>query len=71
MLNRAGTPEHVATEFLGDRIKINSFVAENGQIVLDMVVQGPDDPMCCPTVEKVSRYRLEDGELVEAGAAKE
>jgi hypothetical protein len=54
----------IANTDLGDRVQINSLVIEEGEIVVDMVTQGPDDPMCCPTQEVVKRYELQD-ELVE------
>ena len=69
VLNREGVPVHVATEFLGDRIRINSLEVDSGEIVLDMIVQGPDEPMCCPTRRQVRRFRLEEGALVELTGA--
>lgn len=56
---------NVATTTLGDRVVINSLAIENNQVVLDMVTQGPDDPMCCPTQQMVVAYELQDGELVQ------
>ena len=49
---------------LGDRVQIKSLHIENGEIVVDMLTQGPDDPMCCPTQYVSKRYVLESGELV-------
>jgi hypothetical protein len=49
---------------LGDRIQIKSLLIENGEIVVDMVTQGPEDAMCCPTQYLSNRYILESGELV-------
>ncbi|MFN2203110.1 MAG: SH3 domain-containing protein [Caldilineaceae bacterium] len=59
-----GKPVTVATTQLGDRVEINSLVIENNQIIVDMLTQGPDDPMCCPSQEVVQTYELQDGELV-------
>lgn len=67
-----GQWSNVATTTLGDRVVINSLAIENNQVVIDMITQGPDDPMCCPTQQMVVAYELQDGELVEvepAGAA--
>ncbi len=63
---------NVATTLLGDRVAINSLTIENNQVVVDMITQGPDDPMCCPTQQVVVAYELQGNELVAvepAGAA--
>ncbi len=64
VVNQDGELVNIANTDLGDRVQINSLVIEEGEIVVDMVTQGPDDPMCCPTQEVVKRYELQD-ELVE------
>jgi heat shock protein HslJ len=56
---------NVATTTLGDRVVINSLAIENNQVVVDMITQGPEDPMCCPTQQVVVAYELQDGALVE------
>jgi heat shock protein HslJ len=60
-----GQPVNVAITPLGDRVQINSLTIQDGQIVVDMVVQGPDDPMCCPTQQVVETYELQGYELVQ------
>ena len=50
---------------LGDRVEINSLTIEDNQIVVDMINQGPDDAMCCPTQNVIRTYALQDGELVQ------
>jgi heat shock protein HslJ len=50
---------------LGDRAKIRSLAIQDGQIALEMVTHGPDDPMCCPTQIVRNTYALEGDELVE------
>jgi len=64
-----GKPQHVASAFLGDRVQIQSLAIEDGEIVVEMIAQGDNDPMCCPSQYTVARYALQEGELVEAGAA--
>jgi hypothetical protein len=59
-----GAPLNIASTFLGDRIKINSIKFENGQVVLDLIKQGPDDPMCCPTLHVMQNFALEGSDLV-------
>ena len=65
MINRDGKLFNVATHFLGDRWQVQSMVITDGEIVLDAVTHGPDDPMCCPTQEVTKRYQLQDDQLVE------
>jgi len=40
-------------------------VIESGEITVDMVTHGPDDPMCCPTVEATQKYKLQGDTLVQ------
>lgn len=53
-----GEPLHAATTFLGDRNIIDNFDIQDGVILLDMVVQGPDDALCCPTQQTSREYQL-------------
>ncbi len=57
-----------ASTYLGDRIVINSLTIVEGQIVVDMVVQGPEDPFCCPTQAVVQTYELVGSELVQVSS---
>jgi heat shock protein HslJ len=63
--NEGGEPVHLASYALGDRAKIRSLAIQDGQIALEMVTHGPDDPMCCPTQIVRNTYALENGALVE------
>jgi heat shock protein HslJ len=67
-LNQAGQPVDAGTVMMGDRTQIISMVIENNQVVVEMVTQGPDDPMCCPTQVTRKTLTLQDGKLTEAGA---
>ncbi len=58
VFNRQGRPLNPGTTFLGDRVKIERLRIEDGQVVVDLVTQGPDDPMCCPTRREARSYRL-------------
>lgn len=64
VLNEAGEPVDAASTLLGDRVQVNSLTIADGQIVVDMITQGPDDPMCCPTQPVQRTYVLEGDELV-------
>jgi heat shock protein HslJ len=63
--NRNGKPEHVSTASLGDRAEIRAFSIETGQVIIEMVTHGPDDPMCCPTQIVRNTYALEGDTLVQ------
>ncbi|MBI2908693.1 MAG: hypothetical protein HYX92_13710 [Chloroflexi bacterium] len=63
VLNRRGAPEPAASVLLGDRVQIRSVSIASRMIVVNMVTQGPGDPMAQPTLEVTRRYRLEGNEL--------
>lgn len=55
---------NTATALLGDRVQIRSGGIENGDIMLDLVRHGPQDPACCPTERAEVRWSLEENGLV-------
>lgn len=64
MSNENGKPRYLTGELLGDRIKVSAVkILQDGSILLDMIVHGPDDPQCCPTVRKVQHYKILEGKL--------
>lgn len=54
-----------APALLGDRVEVNDLRIERGEIVTDLVVQGADDPLCCPTQAVTYRFRLVGNALTE------
>jgi hypothetical protein len=62
-------PGSPVVAFLGDRIKVRSLDLEEGEIVLELVVHGPEDPMCCPTVETTERLAWVGDKLVKLSGA--
>jgi len=54
----------VATLVLGDRIQIRNLSVWSGQIEIDMLVQGPGDPMVKPTREVHQTYYLAGKRLI-------
>jgi len=60
-------PEQTTSKSLGDRVIINSMRIELGEIVLDMVTHGPNDPMCCPNLKVIKRYKLIEDQLTVIG----
>lgn len=65
-LNRNETPIHVASTFLGDQIQPQAMQIEAGQIQLTMLTHDVDDAKCCPSLEVVKTYRLEDEQRLES-----
>jgi len=58
MLNQNGAPVQAGAAQLGDRVLVNSLTIQDGRILLDMVMHGPNDPMCCPTEPVTQAYQL-------------
>jgi hypothetical protein len=54
----------VATASLGDRTDIEAVAISGGVVTVDLVTQGPEDPMCCPTAREQRIYRLVGDALV-------
>ena len=68
VLNRGGQPLPLAAVALGDRVQIRSVhIAEDGIVHIDMRKHGPNDPLCCPTLDVVMTYRLDGDRLVNEG----
>jgi heat shock protein HslJ len=63
-----GMPVNVATTFLGDRVKILSLQIQDDRIIVELIAQGPDDPMCCPTQWLRKTFEYEGGNLIETSA---
>jgi hypothetical protein len=62
--NRDGSPAFAASVSLEDRQRVESIRVENGRIVLSLIVHGPGDGRCCPTVARTVSYGLTGGVLV-------
>ena len=63
-LNQNGEPLQSSGVLIDDRPKVNSIKIEDGQIILDAVIHGFDDPMCCPNQPVTRTYRLGNNGLV-------
>src|SRR5512143_2717334 len=55
--------KHTDTALLGDRVKVHSVSLAGREITVDLTEQGPDDPLCCPTLRRTKRYLVQDGRL--------
>jgi hypothetical protein len=49
VLNSGGRLRNSEDLNLGDRVNIRSVTIKNRIVTVDMVAQGPNDPMCCPS----------------------
>ena len=70
VLNEGGKPVDVSYVLLGDRVQIKSLTIRDGVIEVSMITHGPKDPLCCPTLPVTQSYKLQNGKLVPAQAAK-
>ena len=50
VLDRDGAPVQAAHAFLGDRVRPENLAIESGEIQVEALAHGPDDPLCCPSV---------------------
>ncbi|MBM3136080.1 MAG: hypothetical protein FJZ89_12535, partial [Chloroflexi bacterium] len=64
VINDKGMPKHVATASLGDRTRLKSIAIKAGEIVVTTLTHGPNDPMCCPTIEGTQKYKLQGDKLI-------
>ena len=58
IVNQGGVPAQAGVAQLGDRVQVNSLTIQAGRVVLDMLVQGPNDALCCPTQPVTQAYHL-------------
>ena len=63
VINQGGKPHPQSEAPLGDRVLIKSADISSGVIHLNMIVPGPNDPMCCPTLPQKQNYWLIDNKL--------
>lgn len=64
VVNEHGTAKHAASTMLGDRVRVDGVAIEEDIIAVDLVKQGPGDPMAAPTQQITERYRLRNNALV-------
>lgn len=62
--NVNGKPVFLTSTSIDDRPKINSLTIENGEVYLDAIVHGLQDPGCCPALPTTRRYALVNSQLL-------
>jgi hypothetical protein len=70
VVEQEGEPLNVASAFLGPWVQVDSIAIEGEEIVLDTVIHGPEDPLCCPTQRVVQTYALH-GDTLAMGSKNE
>jgi hypothetical protein len=63
VLNQGGAPKPIASTLLGDRIKLNTVAIQAGEIIVEMLTQGPRDAMTKPTLPATRKFKLQDSKL--------
>jgi hypothetical protein len=58
-----GTPTFLTSAVVDDRPQLNALSIANGEVYLDAVIHGADDPMCCPALRTTRHYRLLNDQL--------
>ena len=64
VVNDNGRLQNIATKFLGDRVKVKTISFKAGTITVDLITHGPNDPMCCPTLQVTRKYELQGNTLI-------
>ena len=67
MLNKNGVPKQAAMTQLGDRTQIKSLAVRDGQVIVDLLTHGPNDPMCCPSQLVTRTYAVAEQALKVVG----
>lgn len=67
VVNVKGTPRHVASFCLGDRVDVHRIEIKDRIISVDLNVQGPNDYATEHTLHVVWRYVLKGEELIQLG----
>jgi hypothetical protein len=68
VVEQDGELTNIASALLGDRVSMNWVAIADNEIMLDLVTQGPDEPMCCGTQRTLVSFML-DGDQLVAGDA--
>jgi len=64
VLNQNGAAKFVASTPLGDRVQVKSIAIQGSEIAVDLLTQGPKDPISKPTLAVTRKYRLQGDKLV-------
>ncbi len=62
--NEGGEARFLTSLSLGDRIQVDNLQIDHGQVVVNMKVHSPTDPICCPSQDATHFYNLVGNQLV-------
>jgi hypothetical protein len=65
VVNRLGQPAYVASQNLGDRVRVNGITISSGVITVDLLTQGLGAGRCCPNVRVSQTFQLQGDQLVQ------
>jgi hypothetical protein len=65
VLDARGNPTPLPAVLVGDRVIVKSLAVRDGKVAADLVVQGPNDGLCCPSLDASWVFALQDGELAQ------
>jgi hypothetical protein len=68
VLNEVGQPRHAASYMIDDRPQIKALDIRDGEIFLEALVHGFDDPACCPEQAVTRTFQLSGASLTLARA---
>lgn len=63
VISDTGVLSALAPVEIGDRIEMHDLRIDNGEIIVDATIKGPDDADCCPTQEVEQHYAVQEGAL--------
>lgn len=63
VFNEGASPVQASESLLGDRVQVDSMNISSNVIHLGLHVQGPNDPMCCPSLVQNRSYWVISGKL--------
>jgi len=64
VLNVNGAPQLAGSLQVGDRAPVNALAIQNGVVTASVMVAGPNDGLCCPSVSETWTLALVNGALV-------
>jgi hypothetical protein len=64
VLNQGGAPVQSADRLIDDRAQISGMTIQNGRIVVDAIIHGLQDAMCCPSFPVKETLRVQNNQLI-------
>lgn len=67
-LSRGGKPVDAGAVRIEDRIGVKSAAIKDGQVVMEIITQGPGDVACCSSHKAHKTYAVQDGRFAEVAS---